>query len=125
MAGWNVIKGNSSIQDIPIRDKNGDLLTDLAAATDIVFQVKTTKTAATAMIEKTAPAGGIEVDTPSTGYLRLTINPADTVNEARGRYKMALQIKWSATKIYEVDLKINNLKTDEFVIKQDTIQPSA
>lgn len=124
MKQWLIKKGNTSVQDIPIYDKDGVLITNLAIATEIKFQIKKNKTDAAALVEKTdSTGGGIEVNTPSTGYLRITLLPEDTgVTLSKGDYYMACQITWSATEIYEVDIYIDNVITEQLRIKQDIIQ---
>lgn len=120
MSEWKVKRGNTSVQDIPVYKKDGTTLVDnLASATDIEFQVKETK-AGTAKITKTK-GDGIDVNTPSTGYLRLTLTPTDTDLTAK-RYVMACEITWSATEKYEVKIYIDNQETDQFIIEQDIIQ---
>jgi hypothetical protein len=118
---WEVIKGNSSVQDIPVYDKDDVLLTNLSSATEIKFQVKGSELEGiSALIEKT-DGDGIQVDIPSEGYLRITINPADTVDLDEREYFMALQIKWSATTIYETILKIDGVQTKTFKVKKGII----
>jgi len=121
MKQWLIKKGNTSVQDIPVYDKNGALIANLADATEIKFQVKKKKTDAVALVEKTV-GSGIAVNTPSAGYLRITLTPEDTgTTLSVGDYFMALQIKWSAAEIYEVIIKIDDIKTERFRIKQDII----
>ena len=118
---WEVKAGNTSVQDILIRDKDDATVTNLATATVIKFQIKRTKTAASALVEKTA-GSGIAVDTPSQGYLRITLTPTDTgTTLSVGDYFMGLQIKWSATVIYEVNMEIDDIKTEKFRIRQDIV----
>jgi len=120
MKQWIVKKGNTSVQDIPIYDKNGDLVTNLASVTAIKFQVKEGKEDTTPKISKTL-GSGIEVNTPSSGYVRITLIPTDTAIDV-GDYYMALQITWSSTDEYETVLEIEGKETEGFRIKQDTIQ---
>lgn len=122
MKSWKVKRGNTSVQEMEIVDKEDVRLTNLALATEILFQIKNKKTDTTALLEKTAvPGGGIEVDTPSEGHLRITLSPTDT-NLALGHYYMALQIKWSAIDIYEVKITIKGIKTEYLEVKQDVIR---
>lgn len=119
MSEWKIIKGNTSVQDIPVYDKDDNLLTNLADATEVKFVVKESRGAETNKIEKTN-GDGIEVNTPTTGYLRITLTPTDTTITP-GRYIMALQITWSATEKYEVRIYINNSETDKFLVEQEAI----
>ena len=118
---WQVKRGNTSIQDIPIYQKDSTTLeTNLAAVREITFQVKTSKTASAAVIEKLESAGGILVDTPSTGYVRITLSPEDTDIDI-GMYVMGLQVDWSAASIYEVRIEIDDVETTEFEVEQDVV----
>jgi len=117
MSEWIIKKGNTTVQDIPIRDEDGNLVSNLAAATEIKFQIKTLETGS-ALVEKTA-GSGIEVNTPSTGYLRLTLSATDT-NQTPKTYYMGLQIKWGA-EVREVILKVDNVETEKLKIVQDIV----
>lgn len=118
MSEWAIKKGNRVVQDIPIRDSDDVLVTNLGSATDIEFHIKALETGA-ALVEKTV-GSGIEVDTPDTGYLRLTLLPADT-NQTPKTYYMGLQITWSATDIKEVILKVDSIATERLTITQDVV----
>lgn len=118
MSEWKIKRGNTSIQEIACYDKNDVLLTNLAAATSIRFHVKETKTGSP-LIEKTK-GDGLAVNTPTQGYIRVTILPTETDIEP-ATYYMALEIIYSVTEKYECILKINNVETMDFVIEQDVI----
>jgi len=119
MSKWQVKRGNTAIQDILIQDKDGVTVSNLNEATEAKFQIKDSKASTSAKVEKTLGAG-IEVDTPNAGYLRLTLLPADTALVIKD-YVMALQIKWSADEIWEIDIEIDGDVTDVFEIIQDII----
>lgn len=122
MSEWTVKKGNTAVQDILIKDADGDTVDNLAAATAISFQIKKNKKDAAALVEKTVALGGILVNTPLNGYLRVTLLPTDTgTTLSVGDYFMGLQITWSPTLIYEVNLTIDNVKTERFRISQDIV----
>ena len=122
MKQWLIKAGNTSVQDIPVYDKDGVLVTNLADATEIKFQIKEKRNEVTPKVEKTL-ISGIDVDTPSAGYLRITLTPTDTGTTLSVReYFMALQIKWSATEIYEIIIEIETEKTDRLRISQDIVQ---
>jgi len=122
MKQWLIKAGNTSVQDIPVYDKDGVLVTNLADATEIKFQIKEKRDEVTPKVEKTL-ISGIDVDTPSAGYLRITLTPTDTGTTLSVReYFMALQIKWSATEIYEIIIEIETEKTDRLRISQDIVQ---
>ena len=117
---WKVVKGNTSIQDIPVYDRDGTLVTNLASATEIKFHVKTSNTVTAKTIEVTKTGGGIVVDTPSSGYIRITLTPTLTAITV-GTYVMALEITWSATSVYECRIYIDNKETKTFEIEQDIV----
>lgn len=112
-------KGNKDIRDIPIRDRNGTLITTLATATEIRFNIKDQENAAP-LVEKTVD-DGIEIDTPSTGYVRLTLMPADTDLTPR-LYFMGLQIVWIPDdEVYEIYLKVDGIYTDRLRVVRDIV----
>lgn len=118
---WQTKAGNTTIQDFLVTDKDDETVTTLATATEIKFQIKKTKTATTALVEKTA-GDGIEVDTPTTGYLRITLDDTDTgTTLSVGDYFMALRITESGGDIYETNLSIDDIKTEKFRIRQNIV----
>lgn len=117
MSEWIIKKGNTAVQDIPIRDEDGDLVTNLAAATEIKFQIKTLETGA-ALVERTDVVG-IQVDTPDVGYLRLTLTATNT-NLPPRLYYMGLQITWGV-EVREVILMVDDLETERLRIIQDVV----
>lgn len=119
MNRWRVKKGNTSVQEIEVRDKDNQLVANLADATDIKFQVKEKPEDLTPMIEKTKDEG-IAVDTPNTGWLRITLLPSDTDIEGQV-YFMALEIIWSPDEKYETRLYVNNGESDKFEIEENHI----
>ena len=122
MKFWEVKKGNKSVRDIEIKDKDGVTVTNLADAIEIKFQIKKKKADVTPLIEKTK-GDGIVVNTPSEGYLRITLLPVDTgVTLSLGDYFMGLQIKWSATDIYEIRITIDNIEAEFFKVIQDIVR---
>ena len=121
MSKWIVKKGNTSVQEILIQDKDGVTVANLAAASYIKFQVKDSALAVAVVIEKTV-LDGIQVDTPSAGYLRITLVPADTLITPK-KYLMALEIKWSDTILYEVTMMADGSETEIFEIEQDIVLP--
>ena len=119
MSEWKVKKGNTSVQDMAIYDKEGDLVTNLDTAISIKFQVKETKKGI-AKIAKTE-TDGITINSPLPGWIRVWLNPTETDLIVR-EYVMAVQLEWSATERYEARIYIDNEETDKFVIEQDIIQ---
>lgn len=122
MKSWIVKKGNKSVRDILIKDKNGVTVTNLADATEIKFQIKEEKKDTTAKVEKVKDDGIAVLTGDDLGKLRITLLPVDTgTTLSVGDYYMGLQIKWSATDIYEVNITIDNVKTESFRIQQDIV----
>ncbi len=119
MKYWEVKKGNTSVQDIPVYDRDGNLVTNLADATAIKFQVKETKKSASFKFEKTK-GDGIAVDTPTEGWLRITTTPTDNDIDVKD-YVMGLELTWSATENYETILKIDLEETYKYRIEQDIV----
>lgn len=117
MSEWTIKKGNTAVQDILIKDADGDTVDNLAAADEIKFQIKELETGV-ALVEKTVGAG-IEVDTPSEGYLRLTLSAANT-NLTPKNYKMGLQITWGA-EVREVNIQADSVETERLTIIQDIV----
>jgi hypothetical protein len=120
MSEWLLKRGNTSTQDIPIKDADGNLVTNLADADSIVFEVKEKPKDTSPKIRKTV-GSGITVNTPETGYLRLKIDPSDTENLEMKEYYMGLEITWGSD-VYEVDLQIEGNITEKFRIEQDVVQ---
>jgi len=119
MQNWIVKKGNTSVQEIPIYNKNGVLLQNLTEASVIKFQVKKNKSDQSPKISKTL-GNGIAVDVPLKGYLRIDLTPNNT-DLPLGDYFMALQIEWSIDEIYEIILEIENEETEIFQIIESMI----
>lgn len=119
---WEIKRGNTAIQDIPIYDEDDVLVADLAGVTAAKFQIKKTRTSTTALVEKTL-GSGIEVNTPSTGTVRLTLPPTDTVKLPKGEYYMGLELIWEAdVKEYEIDLTIDDRETEMCRIVEDVVK---
>jgi uncharacterized membrane protein affecting hemolysin expression len=118
MSEWIIKKGNTDVHDIAIYDKNGILITNLAAATAIKFQIKSLETNV-ALISKTVGAG-IAVNTPSVGYLRITLSATDTALPPK-IYYVGLQIEWAAGVIREVFLEVDDIETERLKIIQDIV----
>lgn len=119
MSEWKIKKGNTVIQDIPIYDADGDLITNLAAATEGKFQIKTQEAGAV-VLEKTIAAGDIQVDTPVVGWIRLTLSATDTNSLSIKYYYYALQFKWGA-EVREVWVKIDDIITEKLNVVQDIV----
>jgi len=112
-------KGNTGIIDMSIVDRNGDPVLDLAATTEITFQVKATETGA-ALFSCTKTAAEIVVDTPNAGDVRITISPTK-MTQIPKRYYCALKLVWSATVTYEVHIYVDDVETESFRIEQNIV----
>ena len=118
MSSWQIKQGNSSIQDVAIKDSEGNLVSDLDQTSAIKFQVKSDINGQ-ALIEKTKN-DGIQINTPSSGYVRITLDPADTELNP-GIYHMALELTYSDGRKYEVNLKASGMNTSIFYVTKDII----
>lgn len=121
MSRWIVKKGNTSVQKILIKDKEGNVVITLGVAEYIKFQVKKTKLGA-AVIERTVAGGGIVVDPAANGFLTITLVPVNTLIEPM-LYVMGLEVKWNDTNLYEVTMIVNGEESEEFEITQDIVLP--
>jgi len=121
MASIEVKRGNTKVLEVLCEDENGKTITTLASAEEIKFHVKEKKDSITTKIAKSLDKG-IVVDTPSTGYVQITLLPTDTTLPPKG-YPMGLQIKWDDDNIYEADkITIDGVKVNTLKIVQDIVQ---
>ncbi len=120
MSNWRVKQNNTSSQVIEVKDKDDALVTDMGSCSSITFQVKERRSNSV-VITRTIGAGSIVVDSPSTGYLTVTLLPTDTNIDPK-KYVMALELVWSATLRYEARLYIDGNETYDFIIEKQTIE---
>lgn len=106
---WKIKRGNSSIQEIPVYNKKRKLITDLDDVETAIFVIKE-KRDGPALVTKSKD-NGIEIDEPSPGYVKITLDPADT-NLHPKKYFMALELIWSNGKKHEVNFKIDGQESD-------------
>lgn len=114
---WEIVKGNTEVEEIPLYDNQGELVTNLSLASAVKFQIKTERTG-TPLVSKSL-GDGIEVDQPEPGYIRLTLSATDTDLDP-GFYVIGLQIEWN-DEIKEIEFLINNQKTRRLRILQDVV----
>lgn len=119
MSEWAVKKGNTAILDVEIKDKDDKPVTDLDKVVEAKFHVKESKLDTEKKIEVVL-GDGIDMDTPSESYARITLRPTHTNIDVM-KYFMGLQLKWSDGEVWEVDIEIDGVETDVFRIKQDTV----
>ena len=80
---WQIIRGNTTVRDIPVYDKNGALVQNLDDAEEIYLHVlKERNRECNAIIQKNK-SNGIEINVPEIGYLRITLLPSETRIPAR------------------------------------------
>lgn len=116
--------GNYTVFDIPVKDENGTLLTDLSTATAIKYMIKEDKEDldSAALISKYI-GSGVSRDVPAIGYVRIIIQSSDfTAVSPDVKYFHALQIEYSSDYKYEVDLVENDQITEDITFVQDTIR---
>lgn len=117
---WLIKKGNTAILEAELEDQDGNAITDLNLVTEAKFQVKEEKDSATVKLEVTL-GDGVEVNQPSTSWVRITLSPAQTKVLSAKSYFMGLQLKWSDGEIYEPDIKISDKLTEILRVKQDVV----
>jgi len=114
---------NAFIINAPILDENGAVVTDLATATNIYYMIKKKQTDpdGSALVTK-INGGGITVDSPVVGTLKIQVDSPDTANIKPGTYYHAIQIVYSSANKQEVYLEENGASSDTITFTQDTIQ---
>lgn len=114
-----VKRGNTKVLQILCQDENGDAITTLGSAEAIKFHVKESKNSTTAKIAKSL-TDGIAVDTPTTGYVQITLLPTDTDITPRN-YFIGLEIKWDDDNVYEADIVVDGRLVDTIEVVQDVV----
>ena len=113
-------RGNSANIEIACYDRAGDILTNLAATSEVHFQVKRREAQAVPDIAKIKGAG-VAVNTPDTGWVTVSLDPTDTAIEV-ALYYMALQLEFAGGEAYECRIFVNKKETERLRITQDIIQ---
>ena len=90
--------GNDANLRILCKDVDDNVITNLADANEIIFQIR-----APTIIEKKKSLGEILVNEPSTGYLGIKIDASDTVN-LKSTYFVGVEIQWTDN-IQEINLE--------------------
>lgn len=85
---FEVYQGDSKVETVVIRDENAALL-NLAGYTFnwVMFRMNTRENVLTKTL-----ASGLSVPTPSNGECLITLDPADTVSLAPGKYNHELEM---------------------------------
>lgn len=115
-------KNNSVILSIKVKDSENNLIENLFEATNIYFTLKENKTDidSASLVYKTL-GSGIEVNNPTTGYIKVDLGTTNT-NLNPGTYYIGLQVEYDNS-IQEVILKENLFTTIDTVdIVQDTVR---
>ena len=120
MNTWKVKKGNTSIKNIPIYQRNGVTLVDnLASALTARFIIRD-KATKLIKIEK-AKGNGLEIDIPVLGWIRITLSPTNT-NLPVKKYEMGLEFSWDAETRYEVLLMVDGKISSEFEVREGVVE---
>jgi hypothetical protein len=112
-------RGNTANIEIQCVDRNDQIIDNLAATSEIHYQVKKRKKQVATDIAKTKGAG-IAINTPTTGWVTVTLDPADSAGLEIGMYYQALQLEYAGDE-YEVRIFIEGVETDRLEIQQDLI----
>jgi len=116
-----VKRGNRLQFDVKCTTQTGSVITNLSSATAIQFDVKIAKDTTATLITKTLGGADLAIDTPTTGYIRITLSPTDTTQSVSS-YDMGLEIQFGASNVQEIIMMENYSETEVFQIIQDTVQ---
>lgn len=105
--------GNDANLPTLCKDADGNIIDNLASASEIICQIKTEKDA-DPTIEKKLTDSEILVDDPDTGYLKIIIDAADTEDLA-DTFFIGVQVQWTGNK-QEINL------VDKFGSEFETIE---
>lgn len=94
--------GNDANLPVLCKDADGNIITNLASASEIICQIKTSKDAEPT-IEKKLTDSEILVDDPSEGYIKIIIDASDTEDLADTFY-IGVQVQWTGNK-QEINLE--------------------
>lgn len=121
--------GNKKVYYFAVKDGDGVLVTTLATASKAQFSIKNNPKDdnATALVFKNL-AAGVKVNTPSTGWIEVTVDSDDTKNIVLSREEeekyVALQIQWTGdTK--EIKIIENHQEVNKIILVQDVIREEA
>jgi len=112
-------KGNTGVIKMLIKDQDGATVANLGAATEATFEIKKTESGV-AIFSLTKTGGQILMNTPSTGYVQITISPTN-MNQVPKKYYCGLRITWAASQKYEVHIFIDGIETEAFRVEQDIV----
>ena len=112
--------GNDANLPTLCKDKDKNIITNLATANEIICQIKTSKDA-DPTIEKKMTDTEILVDDPSIGYLKIIIDASDT-EDLNGIFQIAVEVQWTGN-TQEINLEDEKGKEFETItITKHTIK---
>ena len=119
-----VKRGNSTIIYVPVTDVfEGTPITNLSSAIDVFFMVKKNRDDpdSEAIISKSF-VGGVTVDDPITGTIKITLESAD-LDIDYGQFYYGVQIDYGAGNLIEIEIKDPTKKCadDIFIIANDIV----
>lgn len=105
----------------PVKDTDGNLITNLATATAIKFMVKDSRDDLdiAALISKSL-GSGVTANSPTVGYITVQLDATDTSAVVGIKY-FGVQIEYSATNIKELFVKYNGQTTNQIEFVQGVI----
>lgn len=121
--------GNKCVLTFTCTDADGDTITDLASASEIYFQIKETKDAEDKFVALTKTDDNIDVNTPSTGKIQVTILPADwcdrdEIDFEDGEFDayFGLEIEYADDDIREITITELGTEKETVTILEDVVQ---
>jgi hypothetical protein len=119
-------KGNlNQLQFGPLRYWDRSLVTNLASVTDVRYLVKIDPDdddSAALITKRMVGLAGVSIDTPSTGYITVTLAVTDTEILDTKEYYHGLQVEWPAGNIQEIWMKEDNKDSNIFDLKKDVVR---
>lgn len=120
---FSMKKGNKFTFSVLVKDRTGTTVTNLGTSTEIYYMIKESDTDADnlALVSLTETDGDIVVDSPSTGYLSITIPAADTESidlSSQNVFFHGVQIDYPSSDIQEINLS----QGDTVKIIQDVVR---
>lgn len=117
-------KGNTVFMGFALTDSDGNTISDLSSANDIVFELKLTKTGSAAVTKNLADGVSANQDklgNTVTGSVRVVI-PDTEINALSGgtNYFVGVEIQWTNNR-QEVFLTENGQILEYITIKQDVV----
>ena len=114
---------NAILFEAPVVDQDGNIVTNLATASNIYYMIKRKKTDADidALVTKSV-GSGVTVNSPIIGTLSIQINSPDTASIVPATYYHAIQIVYTPNNKQELYLYENGKQNDTITFIQDVIK---